>query len=218
VTDSTRPKFPVRDPAPGPAVILDLPRLWVQVEDEMLRRGMTRKNGDPELKQLADLTGLDRNTLGRTRAAARNNKIVEGQRGGLNVNAYLTLVSFTQNGRAAAFGRELRGGVPPYTASIEPVPAEGVAAEMDAPSDVTFFGDSDYRSGALGDHPDSPQPAWAADLKARVDARENEDTSHDIGVTDEDVFDSPRDADGSHLDTFDGHRDDTATGGTSAAE
>lgn len=116
MTDPVKP-FPVRDPAPGPVVILDLPALWAAVEREMTRRGMT------ELKALAELTGLDRNTVGRVRARAGRGEIVHGQRGGLNVNAYLTLASFVANGRNAAHGKELRGGVPPY-ASSDPDPDE----------------------------------------------------------------------------------------------
>lgn len=134
MTDNPTSQYPVRDPAPGPCVILDLPRLWAAVEAEMVRRGMTRKNGTPELKQLAELTGLDRNTLGRTRARAQANEIVEGQRGGLNVNAYLTLVSFAINGRAPAYGRELRGGVTPYTASIADAPFGEVVDQYDDPA------------------------------------------------------------------------------------
>lgn len=118
---TTTSPYPVRDPAPGPAVTLDLPRLWAAVEQEMLRRGMVNSKGTPELKQLADLVGLDRNTLGRVRQRAVNNEIVTGQRGGINVNAYLTLAAFAANGRNTPYGRDVRGGVTPYTASLADV-------------------------------------------------------------------------------------------------
>lgn len=140
----TRPRYPVRDPAPGPAVILDLPKLWAAVTAQMDVRGMTT------MKQLSEMTGLDRNTLGRTKARAEGRfcrhgaavvwgkahqeeenseaeptyrwehhvpgsdddrtpcddpdphvgQIVHGQRGGLNVNAFLTLVTFAHAHRA----------------------------------------------------------------------------------------------------------------------
>lgn len=114
MTDQTRPTFPVREPAPGPAVVLDLPRLWRAVEAEARRRSMVHASGAVELKQIADATGVDRSTLGRIRNRANAGEIVQGQRGGINANAVLTLVSFAHNGRAAAFGQELRGGVAPY--------------------------------------------------------------------------------------------------------
>jgi hypothetical protein len=109
---TTNPTYPVRPSAPGPCVILDLPRLWEAVLAEMDRRDLT------ELKQVSDLTGVDRNTLGRIRKRALAGEVVEGQRGGINVNAYLTLVSFAHNGRSAAFGHELRGGVPSYAVDL----------------------------------------------------------------------------------------------------
>jgi hypothetical protein len=174
VTDATRP-YPVRDPAPGPCVILDLPRLWAAVEAEMLRRGMTRKNGTPELKQLADLVGLDRNTLGRVRAAARNNKIVEGQRGGLNVNAYLTLTSFVNNGRAAAYGRELRGGVPPHTAALADPASDPFDSAKGGVSDADEFArvardNEDVAIPMAATTVDLPTQSQAAIARARADA------------------------------------------------
>lgn len=91
---TARPVFPVRPPAPGPAAVLDLPRLWTDVAAEMVARNMTHPDGTPELKQLADLTGLDRNTLGRIRKRGEAGGVTPGQRGGINVNAALTLISF----------------------------------------------------------------------------------------------------------------------------
>lgn len=93
--------YPVRDPAPGPAVILDLPKLWQDVTAEMDRRGMTT------VKQLSETTGLDRNTLGRTKARAEAGQVVRGQRGGLNVNAFLTLATFV-HANLAEYGRWAR--------------------------------------------------------------------------------------------------------------
>lgn len=137
MTDTAHP-YPVRDPAPGPAVVLDLPRLWVDVLAEMEWRGMTT------VKELADLTGLDRNTLGRIRKHASSHycrhggiverrdgqwrhvpdqnddtdtpcddpapnigQIVVGQRGGVNVNAFLTLHTFVGR-RVGTYGRVVR--------------------------------------------------------------------------------------------------------------
>jgi len=122
MTDSTRRPFPVRDPAPGPAVILDLPRLWAAVEREARRRGMVHHTtGEVELKAIADATGIDRSTIGRIRTRAVRGEIPTGQRAGINVNAAWTLVSFAHDGRAAAFGKELRGGIDPY---VEPFDAD----------------------------------------------------------------------------------------------
>jgi hypothetical protein len=119
--DTTTTTYPVRDPAPGPAVILDLPRLWEAVENEARRRSMIHHtSGAVQLKQIADATGLDRTTLGRIRTAAEAGRVVTGQRGGINVNAALTLMSFARNGRNADFGRELRGGITPYTLPADP--------------------------------------------------------------------------------------------------
>lgn len=112
---STNP-YPVREPAPGPSIVLDLPRLWAAVEREMDRRGLT------EMKQLSELVGIDRNTLGRARRRARAGEIAAGQRGGLNVNAYLTLAAFANNGYRTEYGRELRN-IPRHTTG-EPSPEE----------------------------------------------------------------------------------------------
>jgi hypothetical protein len=112
--NDTASRYPVREPAPGPCVVLDLPKLWQAVTDEMQRRGWT------ELKQVADATGVDRTTIGRIRRRAATGVITEGQRGGVNVNAYLTLAAFANGGVADEFGRELRGGVPGYIDSEVP--------------------------------------------------------------------------------------------------
>lgn len=104
MTDTTHP-YPVRDPASGPAVVLDLPKLWEAVLAEMDRRGMTT------VKELSDLTGLDRNTLGRIRKNALAGQIVTGQRGGINVNAMLTLHAFVGR-RVGDFGRPVRNITP----------------------------------------------------------------------------------------------------------
>jgi hypothetical protein len=82
------PRFPVRPPAPGPAVVLDLPALWSAVEERMSREEIT------EIKQLSELTGIDRTSLGRIRRRAQAGDVHQGQRGGVNVNAYLTLAAF----------------------------------------------------------------------------------------------------------------------------
>lgn len=100
MTDTAHP-YPVRDPAPGPAVVLDLPKLWAAVLAEMDRRGMTT------VKELSDLTGLDRNTLGRIRKNALAGQVVTGQRGGVNVNAMLTLHAFVGR-RVGEYGRTVR--------------------------------------------------------------------------------------------------------------
>ena len=105
MTDNA-PTYPTRDPAPGPCIVLDLPALWTAVEAEMQRRGMT------EVKQLSEITGIDRNTLGRARKRAHDGVITFGQRGGLNVNAFLTLAQFAINGYPVDYGRELRNGIP----------------------------------------------------------------------------------------------------------
>lgn len=107
-------KYPVRDPAPGPAVILDLVKLWTAVEAEMSDRGLT------ELKQLSDLTGIDRNTLGRIRRRAHAGEVITGQRGGINTNAVLTLVTFTGR-QLADYGRWARG---PQSAITDTTPEE----------------------------------------------------------------------------------------------
>jgi hypothetical protein len=93
VPDTT---FPTRPPAAGPAVVLDLPALWRDVEERMRAMGILEnpRTGRPEIKALCDLTGLDRNTVGRIRKVADNNTHTQGQRGGINVNAYLTLLAF----------------------------------------------------------------------------------------------------------------------------
>lgn len=85
---TTTPRFPVRPPAPGPAVVLDLPALWQAVREAMEGYGMT------EIKQLSEITGVDRTSLGRIRRRAEAGDVHQGQRGGVNVNAYLTLAAF----------------------------------------------------------------------------------------------------------------------------
>lgn len=100
MTDTAH-RYPVRDPAPGPAVVLNLPKLWADVLAEMNRRGMTT------VKELSDLTGLDRNTLGRIRKNANAGQIVAGQRGGVNVNALLTLHAFVGR-RVGTYGLTVR--------------------------------------------------------------------------------------------------------------
>lgn len=96
--------FPTRPPAAGPAVVLDLPALWRDVEETMRDMDMPTnpRTGRPEIKALCDLTGLDRNTVGRIRRVADNDSHTQGQRGGINVNAYLTLAAF-------AAGTNMRG-------------------------------------------------------------------------------------------------------------
>lgn len=103
MTDTTHPKHPVREPAPGPAVILDMPALYAAVRAEMDARGY--RHG----KQVCDDTGIDRNTIGRFFQRGAAGTLVEGQRGGLNVNAYLTLVTWLHDaGVIADYGRALR--------------------------------------------------------------------------------------------------------------
>jgi hypothetical protein len=114
-TDNTTPRFPVRPPAPGPAVVLDLPALWSAVEERMSREKIT------ELKQLSEHTGVDRTSLGRIRSRARAGDVHQGQRGGVNVNAYLTLVAFvagsiTQTGMTVAATRWDEANSAPYGA------------------------------------------------------------------------------------------------------
>lgn len=104
--------FPTRPPALGPAVILDLPALWRDVEEAMRAMGMptNARTGRPEIKSLCDLTGLDRNTVGRIRKVADNNTHTQGQRGGINVNAYLTLAAFAAGTNMRGIGRVLPAG------------------------------------------------------------------------------------------------------------
>jgi hypothetical protein len=93
-------------------VVLDLPALWRDVEETMQALGMptSARTGRPEIKALCDLTGLDRNTLGRIRKAADNNTHTQGQRGGINVNAYLTLAAFASGTNMHGIGRVLPDG------------------------------------------------------------------------------------------------------------
>lgn len=111
------PRYPVRAPAPGPIVVLDLVKLWAAVEAAMADRGMT------ELKQLSELVGVDRNTLGRIRKRAQAGEVVTSQRGGINTNAMLTLVTFAE-AHLADYGQWARG---PLTALTDPPAAEPVA-------------------------------------------------------------------------------------------
>lgn len=92
---------PSRPPAPGPAVILDLPVLWAAVEARMQSLNMT------QIKELCEATGLDRGTVGRIRNRAREGQIVRGQRGGISVNAYLTLSAFAAGTDLSGPGRLL---------------------------------------------------------------------------------------------------------------
>lgn len=87
-TPTTTPRYPVRPAAPGPAIVLDLPKLWAAVRATMGDYGMT------EIKQLSERTGVDRTSLGRIRRRAEAGDIHQGQRGGISVNAYLTLAAF----------------------------------------------------------------------------------------------------------------------------
>jgi len=109
VPDTT---FPTRPPAAGPAVVLDLPALWRDVEETMQAMDVpiNPRTGRPELKFLCDLTGLDRNTVGRIRRAADNGTHTQGQRGGINVNAYLTLAAFAAGTNMTGTGRVLPAG------------------------------------------------------------------------------------------------------------
>lgn len=102
----TTSPFPVRPPAPGPALVLDLTALWRDVEAAMEAAGMPTnpKDGRPQLKALCDATGLDRNTVGRIRRIADSGKHTQSQRGGVNVNAFLTLAAFAGGTRLATNG------------------------------------------------------------------------------------------------------------------
>lgn len=95
--NTTTPRFPVRPPAPGPAIVLDLPALWAAVREAMDTNGMT------EIKQLSERTGVDRTSLGRIRRRAEAGDIHQGQRGGISVNAYLTLAAFAAGTDMARF-------------------------------------------------------------------------------------------------------------------
>jgi hypothetical protein len=119
MTDDTAPRYPVRPPAPGPAVVLDLVGLWEAVEEEMSARDMT------QLKELSDLTGIDRNTLGRVRARAQHGERLIGQRGGINTNAVLTLATFVGH-RLANHSRWARG---PQSALTDPPPGPAPTPE-----------------------------------------------------------------------------------------
>ena len=105
---------PVRDPAPGPAVILSLPALWEAVTNRMNREGMVhqttflrKKAGAPDLKALCDVTGLDRSSVSNLARKAAAGHTITSQRGGLSVNADLTLTTWAQ-GSVAAYGTVVR--------------------------------------------------------------------------------------------------------------
>lgn len=97
-TDTPR-VFPIRPPAPGPAIVLNLPALWRAVRDQMDHDGLT------EIKQLSERTGVDRTSLGRIRRRAENGDVHQGQRGGVNVNAYLTLAAYAAGTNLTGTGK-----------------------------------------------------------------------------------------------------------------
>lgn len=99
----TATTYPNREPAPGPAVVLDQPALYKAVRAHMDAEGFRHA------KEVSDATGIDRNTIGRFLARGRAGTIVTGQRGGLNVNAFLTLVAWVGDpARPASYGKTIR--------------------------------------------------------------------------------------------------------------